>query len=92
MKKLLFLMLLVSAFIACGEKPKASISAPIEKYVINIDTIVKDGETHYYLLCEEHNEWDEILIEDTTIIYKNIRVCGGNYLICPLSLNEVNVK
>lgn len=108
MKKILYFLLFIAICIACDNKATQRVTddavvdtalidtvAVIDTatiYTIDIDTIVKDGETHYYLLCEEKNEWDEILIDDTLILYKNIRNDEGWCLVCPLSLNEVIVK
>lgn len=53
--------------------------------IIDIDTIIVDGQTKYMLLCELKNEWDEIKIEGDTMISLD------NYLI-PINLKNVIIK
>ena len=39
---------------------------------IDIDTVLENGKTQYYLYCETKDVWDKVSIEDSVLLFNGI--------------------
>ena len=81
MKKI-FYYIIALTIVCCSsckrDKPKEDLN-DISDFIkteqpitIDIDTVLENGKTQYYLYCETKDVWDKVSIEDSVLLFNGI--------------------